>query len=197
MNLNTVNNQFEFSLPADFVPQVVEDRFMPVLKAYRKVYNSVIDYINSTILDISFPGMTFPTVTQTMKRGKETYWKGDQNIYDLFEKKGTITFNSVDSNFNHMIILNCLMEGYLNVNKTYDSPLIMTIVDENRKALFHVKYKSLIFTNIDGTKYGYNDQTIQNKNFTIGFVYNYMDIEFLSDKTDIITGDSKVITPPY
>ena len=195
MNLGTINNAFEFSLPADFVPQELEDKYMPMLKSYRKVYSTVLDYINSTIHDIDFPSITFPTVTQTMKRGKQTYWKGDQNIYDLFDRKGTITFHSVDGNLNHIIILHCLTHAYLNVNKTYDSPLVITSVDQNRKAMFHTQYKSLIFTNLDGTKYGYNDQTIQTKTFTMSFVYNYMDIEWTDDKRDNITGDSRTISP--
>lgn len=185
-NLSTLNNQFHFNLPLDFVPEELEARYMKILKNWRKPYSTVLDYINAEIQDISYPAITFPTVTQIMKRGKETQWKGDQNVYDLMDKKGTITFRSVDSNFNYMIIRDCLVHHYLNTGRTYDSNLVMTMVDENRKALFFFQFRSLIFTYQDGNKFAYNEGSITNKTFTIDFTFNYFDQEFVADKIDVI-----------
>jgi hypothetical protein len=189
-NLSTINNTFMFNLPLDFMPDGYEERYMKLLKNQRKPFNSVLDYLNSTIQDISLPSITFPTVKQIMKRGKETLWKGDQNIYDLFDKTGTITFSNVDSNINYFIIMDCLMHHYLNTARTYDSNLVLTLVDENRKALYFMQYRSLIFTGQDGNKLAYNDQQIQTKTFTINFTYNYFDMEYISDKIDVIMNDS-------
>lgn len=188
-NLSTVNNQFVYNLPLDFVPEYFEERYMKMLKNMRKPFLSALDYLNSTILDISWPSLTLPTVTQTNKFGKETQWKGNQNIYDLFDKTGTITFNNVDSNLNYIMIMECLINNYLNTKKTYDSNLVLTMVDQNRKALYFAQYRSVIFTYQDGNKFAYNDQQISTKTFTINFTFNYFDIEFLYDKIDIIMND--------
>ncbi len=185
-NLSALNNQFHFNLPMDFVPEELEERYMKILKNWRKPYGSVIDYLNADIQDIGFPSLTLPTVTQTMKRGKETLWKGNQNIYDLFDKKASITFNSVDSNFNYMVIRDCLVHHYLNTDKTYDSNIVMTMVDENRKALFFFQYRSVIFTYQDGMKFMYQTGAVANKTFTVDFTFNYFDQEFVADKIDVI-----------
>ena len=189
MILSTINNQFIYNFPLDFVPAELEELYMPLLKNQRKPFGSVLDYLNSTIQDITFPGITYPTAKQIIKRGKEILWKGDQNIYDLFDKTGTITLLNVDSNLNYMIILHCLNHHYLNVNNTYDQNLIMTMVDQNRKALYFFQYRSLIFTTLDGNKFAYNDQQIQTKTFTVSFVSNYFDMEYIGNKFECIMNE--------
>lgn len=189
MILSTINNQFIYNFPLDFVPDELEELYFPLLKNQRKPYASVLDYLNSTIQDISFPGINYPLVKQVMKFGKETNWKGNQNIYDLFDKTGTITLLNVDSNLNYMIILHCLNHHYLNVQHTYDQNLIMTMVDQNRKVLYFFQYRSLIFTSLDANKFAYNDQQIQTKTFTMSFTSNYFDMEYVGNKFDCIINE--------
>lgn len=190
MNISTLSNSFHYNLPLDFIPSSFEERYMKMLKNQRKTYITALDYLNSSIIDITWPSLTIPTSKQIMKYGKETYWKGAQNIYDLFDKTCTITFNNVDSNLNYIMIMECLINNYLNVQKPYDSNLVMTLIDQNRKALYFAQYRSVIFTGQDANKLAYNDQQISNKTFTINFTYNYFDIEFVADKIDIIVDEN-------
>lgn len=191
MNLTTLNNQFHFSLPLDFIPTGSEERYMKLLGAKRKLYVSVLDYLNSTIQSITFPSINFPIVNnpQNLKR-KQIQWKTVGNIYDLFDKTVTVTFLNVDSNINYTIILDILMNHYLNVDKPYDDSLVITTLDEKRNALYHVQYRDVIWTGMSDNTFAYNDQTLQNKNFTATFTYNFIDFEYVADKIDIITGNS-------
>lgn len=191
MNISTLNNGFYFNLPSDFVPESIEAKYMPLLKNYRKRYKSVIDYLNSTIQDISFPSLNFPTVSnpQVIKR-KQINWKSVGNIYDMFDKNVTVTFLNADFNLNYMIILDILVNHYEDTNKPYDESLIKTILDKNRNATYHVQWRNVIFTGLNENKFAYNDQTIQTKNFTVTFTYNFMDIGFTLDGKDIISGNS-------
>jgi hypothetical protein len=63
MNLTTINNQFYFNLPSDFIPEKYEERYMKMLGNRRKVYSTVMDYLNSTIQSISYPAIKFPVVS--------------------------------------------------------------------------------------------------------------------------------------
>lgn len=190
MNLSTLSNSFHYNLPLDFIPTNFEERYMKMLNNQRKKYISALDYLNSTIVDISWPSIAFPTAKQIMKYGKETQWKGAQNIYDLFDKTGTITFNNVDSNLNYIMVMDCLINNYLNTQRTYDSNIVMTLIDQNRKALYFAQYRSVIFTAQDANKLAYNDQQVSNKTFTINFTYNYFDIEYVFDQIDIIADEN-------
>lgn len=189
MNLTTVNNQFYFSLPSDFIPEGYEERYMKLLGNRRKVYSTVLDYLNSTIQTITYPAIKFPTVSnpQIIKR-KVIKWKTVGNIFDLFDPTVTVTFLNVDGNLNFLIMQDILVNHYLNVERPYDKPLLITVLDQNRNAMYHIQYRSLIWTGISDNTFAFNDQVIQNKTFTMTFEYGYIDYEYVADKRDIITG---------
>ena len=190
-NITTLNNQFHFNLPIDFVPDIYEERYMKLLGNQRKLYKTVVDYLNSTIQDISFPGINFPTVSnpQVTKR-KKIKWKTVGNIYDLFEDTITVTLLNVDGNVNYLIFLDILMKHYLNTDKSYDEPIMITVIDQNRNALYHIQFKDVIWTGLSSNKFAFNDQTIQNKNFTMTFEYNFIDFQYVADNVDIITDNT-------
>lgn len=191
MNLTTVNNQFHFSLPLDFIPESREERYMDLLKAKRKLAPSVIDYINSTIQSVSFPSINFPVVNnpQILKR-KQIKWKTVGNIYDLFDDTITVTFLNVDSNINYIIMLDVLMNHYLNVEKPYDSSIVITMLDQNRQALYHIQFRDVIWTGMSDNTFAFNDSAVQNKTFTATFTYNFIDFEYVADKVDVITDNT-------
>jgi hypothetical protein len=191
MNLTTLNNQFHFNLPLDFIPPLIEERYLKYLSGKRKLHRSVLDYINSTIQTVSMPGVKFPVVSnpQNLHR-KKIKWKTVGNIYDHFDEEVTVTFLNVDSNLNHMIMMDSLVNHYLDTDKTYDEPIVVTVLDERRNALYHVQYRDVMWTGLDGNTFGFNDQSFQNKTFTATFQYNFIDIEYVLDKTDIISNNT-------
>ena len=189
-NLPTQGNSFVYNLPLDFIPVYMEERYYPMLKQMRKPFISTLDYLNSTILDISWPSLSLPTSKQVMKYGKDTFWKGNQNIYDLLDKTATITFSNVDNNLNYLMIMECLMNNYLNTNKNYDSNIPVTLIDHNRRAIYFAQYRSVIFTSQEGNKLGYNDQQVStSKTFSINFTFNYFDLEFVHSQFDVIINE--------
>ena len=189
-NLSTINNQFHFNLPIDFVPKSEEEQYLKLIKGMRKPYTSVVDYLNSTIQSISFPSITFPTVNNEQnKQRKKIKWKTVSNIFDLFEQSVTITFLDVDSHLNYMILLDVLCNHYLNAEQPYDQSILVTLINENRRPLYNIQYRSLLWTDLDGNTFGYNDQAIQSKTFTASFTFNYLDLEFVLDKKDILTNE--------
>jgi len=145
MNNTTLNNQFNFTLPDNFVPDQLEERYLELLGSKRKLYVRVIDYINSSIQSISFPSINFPTVSnpQNLKR-KKIKWKTVGNIYDLYDETITITFLNVDANINYMIMHDILTNHYLNVDDAYDQNILISAVDQNRDAIYHISFRDVI-----------------------------------------------------
>jgi len=187
-NLTTLNNQFHFNLPSDFVPEKLEERYLDLLGAKRKLYPRVIDFINSTIQSVSFPGINFPTTSNPQNlRRKQIKWKTVGNIYDLFDDSITVTFLNVDSNLNYLIMLDILTNHYLNVDKSYDENIIITVVDENKNALYHIQFRDVIWTGLSDNLLSFNDQTISTKTFTGTFTYNFLDFQYVKDKVDLIS----------
>ena len=191
MNLGTINNQFHINLPIDFVPEELEDRYLAYLKSKNKIYSTVKDYLDSTCKTISYPGVTFPTVTneQNIMR-KKIKWKTVGNVYDLYDKEMTITFNDVDSKTNYLMMQDILTNHYLNTDIAYDQNIMVTVVDENRNALYHIQYRSVIWTGITPNTFSFGEQVVESKTFDISFTYNYIDIQWVLGKVDIISDNN-------
>lgn len=191
-NLITINNQFLFNFPTDFVPEEIEKRYMGYIKSKRKLHLSVLDYLNSTVLDISFPSITFNQVTnkQNLHR-KQIGWKAVDNINDLFDDSVTITIQDVNSKVNYMIFLDVLSNKYLNSDAPYDENILVTIVDENRNALYQIQFREVIWMSQDGTRLGFNNQSMGSDTFTISFTYNFLDIRWLYDGSHFIDDNIK------
>ena len=59
MRLSSQSSQFIFNLPANFLPNEVLETYTPILEKNWVQYENVVDYINSTIKSVSFPGLSF------------------------------------------------------------------------------------------------------------------------------------------
>ena len=59
MRLSSQGSQFIFNLPSDFLKPEVLNTYTPILEKNWVQYDNVIDYINSTIKSVNFPGIGF------------------------------------------------------------------------------------------------------------------------------------------
>ena len=66
MRLSSQSSQFIFNLPANFLPNEVIETYTPILEKNWIQYENVIDYINSTIKQVSFPGISFEMPMQIL-----------------------------------------------------------------------------------------------------------------------------------
>lgn len=109
MRLSSQSNRFLFNLPQDLIPPWMETKFKRLMDKNFIQYNSTIDYISSTIKDITFPSVTFNTVEQIKKFGKKVNFREAQNVHDKFNRELNITFRSVDSHTNYFMLMEILM----------------------------------------------------------------------------------------
>jgi len=187
MNLSSLSSQFIFNLPPDFVTPAIRAKYKKMLRKNHIPYDDVLDYLNSTITEVVFPSMSYITPEQTMYHGKQIQWKGAQNVYDTFVRELDITFDSVNSHLNYFILVDILVEEYLDTDKNYSPDLSITILDKHGDAIFDVKFRSVNIKSLSETRLNFSDQIVDQKNFTLSFIYNYLDINYKLDGNDIIT----------
>jgi hypothetical protein len=83
MRLSSQGSQFIFNLPSDFLPQEIINTYSPILEKNWIQYENVIDYLNSTIKSVNYPGLSIQTPEQTLIRGKKRAYKHSTNIQSL------------------------------------------------------------------------------------------------------------------
>lgn len=150
-------------------------------------YENIIDYINSTIKSISFPGIGFDLHKQILLRGKERNFKPAKNVQDVVTTRDiTITFRSVDSDLNYWLMFDLLTKHYLDLENGFNKPLTITCLDIKRDAIYVIKFYEVIFKSLSDNTFNYSQQKVSSKEFTTTFSFNFYDVEFLLTKNKVL-----------
>ena len=187
MRLSSQGSQFIFNLPSDFLPTEIINTYKPVLEKNWVQYESVIDYINSTIKAVNFPGIGFDMPKQTNIRGKERQFKPAKNVQDITSTHElTVTLRSVDSDLNYWLMFDIISKHYLDVENSFVTPFTITCLDIHRDAIYVIRFYEIIIKGLSDNTFNYSQQKVNAKEFTLTFHFNFYDIEFLLNKSKII-----------
>ena len=187
MRLSSQSSSFVFSLPSDFLPQEIINTYAPILEKNWIQYENVIDYLNSTIKTVNFPGLSITTPEQTIMHGKKISYKPATNVNDITSvREFQVTFRSVDSDLNYWIIYDIFQKHYLDVINLYINPFIITSIDIHRDAIYVIKYFQIIAISLSEMVFDYSQQKINAKEFTLTFKFNFVEIEFLLNKSKVL-----------
>ena len=187
MRLSSQGSQFIFNLPSDFLQQEIINTYMPILEKNWIQYENVIDYINSTIKSVNFPGIGIEMPKQINMRGKERQFKPAKNVQDITSTHDlTVTFRSVDSDLNYWLMFDILTKHYLDVENSWVNPFTITCVDIHRDAIYVIRFYEIILKGLSENTFNYNQQKVTSKEFTMNFHFNFYDIEFLLNKSKIL-----------
>jgi len=187
MRLSTQGSQFIFNLPSDFLPQEILVTYAPILEKNWVQYENVIDYINSTIKSVNFPGLSFDMPSQTMMRGKKREFKPAKNVQDIVTTRElTINFRSVDADLNYWLLYDILNKHYLDVENAFINPFTISCLDIHRDAIYTIRFYEIIIKGLSDLIFNYNQQKLNPKEFTLTSHFNFHDIVFLADQSKVL-----------
>ena len=187
MRLSSQSSQFVFNLPQDFIKPEIINTYQPILEKNWVQYENVIDYLNSTIKSVNFPGISFEMPKQILMRGKERQFKPAKNVQDITTTHElTITFRSVDSDLNYWLMFDLISKHYMDVENSFLNPFTITCVDIHRDALYVIRFYEIILKSLSENTFNYSQQKVSSKDFTLGFHFNFYDIEFILDKSKVL-----------
>ncbi len=187
MRLHSQGSQFAFNLPPNLVPSEIIQSYTPILEKNWIQYDNVIDYLNSTIKSVSFPGISITMPAQHLMRGKIRQYKPATNLQDIITTRQLdITFASVDSDINYWLTFDIVSKNYIDVNNLYLNPFTITALDIHRDGIYRIIFKEIILNSLSDNKFDYSQQKVTSKEFTLSFNFNFYDIEFLLDKSKVL-----------
>ena len=189
MRINSQNNQFIFNLPQGIITKDVEDKFQILLDKNFIPYNDVIDYINSTIKSISFPGVSYGVVEQKRYHGKNTKFREAGNVNDKFGGELDVTFRSVDSHLNYFIILEICNRFYLQDDENVIQPITIDIIDKDGDLIYTVVLRDVLLTSLSELDLSYSSSDFTEHTFSLQFTYNYIDIEWSIDRDQLVSNN--------
>lgn len=186
MRLNSMSNAFIFNLPQDFLTQGAILEYRVLLEKNYIQYDNVLDYLNSTIKSVSFPGLSFEMPEQMQAFGKKISYKPAKNIQDLSSRELTLTFRSVDSDLNYWILNKIFYDQYFDSENLFINPFTITALDVNRDAIYNIIFKQIIAYSLSENIFDYSQQKIVNKEFTLNIKYNFIEMDFLLNPNKIL-----------
>ncbi len=174
-------------MPQDFLPNEIINTYTPILEKNWVQYENVLDYLNSTIKSVNFPGVSIQTPEQTLVRGKKRAYKPATNIQDILTSHElTVTFRSVDADLNYWLIYDIFAKHYLDVINLYINPLVITAVDIWRDAIYRIRFYEIIAMSLSDMTFDYSQQKTNAKEFTLTFKFNFTDVEFLLNQSKVL-----------
>jgi hypothetical protein len=187
VRLSSQSSSFIFSLPSDFLPQEIINTYSPILEKNWIQYENVIDYLNSTIKSVNYPGLNITTPEQRLIRGKVRAYKPSTNVQDILTSHDlAVVFRSVDADLNYWLAYDIFTKHYLDVTSMYIKPFMITAVDIWRDAIYRIKFMELIAISLSDNTFDYSQQKTNAKEFTLTFKFNFTDVEFLLNKSKVL-----------
>jgi len=178
MILNPRGNSFYFNFPRGFFPQRVTEKYLPYIKKQPIPFDTVDQYINSTIQSVSFPSLTLDSVEQVRKLGKKIAYKGSNPVQDLFSKEFSITMKMTDGFISYWLMLDTILDFINFANpEVFLMNLPLRIMDNQGDIVSSVIFQEVLFTSFGEIELNYTSNNPQFSQFTVGFKCNYLDIK--------------------
>lgn len=198
MILSARQNGFLISFPDTFFSKAIS-------KKYEKYYNSLImpyetieDFMASTIQSVTFNGFTVPMVSQVRPLGKMQEFHSAKPIAEMFERKFTIKFKLSDAYLNYFIFLdnalNYLDQGNLeptNLRRSLSGvgkqsvvdpqgitldPIRLTLLNNEGYAVSSIVFNHPILSGMTNISLSYNENAPKFNTFEVSFQFYNFDI---------------------
>jgi hypothetical protein len=177
MLINPKSNSFYFNFPKGFFSERVTSKYEKYIKKQPIPFDTVQQYVNSTIQSISMPGLTIDSVDQVRNLGKKIAYKSATPVQDLFSKDITMNFRQTDGFMNYFVMLDTVLD-FLNFEnpQVHIQNLPLRILDNEGNVVISVTFQEVLFTSMTTFELNYTSNNPQFSAFSLGFKCNYIDI---------------------
>ena len=174
--LNSNFAGFSFNFPIGFIPDKINEKYKKAILKLPQPHLTVIDFLNSTIQSINFPGLSISPSQQEFAgtyAGKDTKWKNSIVIPDMFEKNLSITFKYVNGFVNYWLMFEIFLH-YLDFQNTepFLENLKLYTMDSTGDILMEFDMIQTLFTSISSLDLSYSSNNPTFSTFNCTFVYN-------------------------
>ena len=179
MLLNARQNGFIFNFPRGFFSDALNQKYLGYVKRMPIPYDSMKDFMNSTIQQITFP--TFQSidhVEQTRPGGYKQNYKSSTNIQNLVKRDFNVTFKLGEGFINYWVMYESIVEFLDFNNKEEVLPdLTLHLLDHEGVIMATVDFQQPIYTSLSEVQLNFASTTPQFTTFSVGFRCNYVKIK--------------------
>ena len=195
LSLSPRYDLFRFSLPKDFLPIEVEEKYAKIIGNNPGVITTPIDYLNESIQGITFPGISDIIVQQSqhsansIKRslGKinvepktDISYQTPSNPLDKIEHSFKITFRMNQGLYNYFMLYETIFYQICKpLDKGHAPVYYIELQNEVGEVTARILFKDVLLDGIDGLEFNFNKLERDAGTFDVSFKFNNIDFEIL------------------
>lgn len=196
LSLSPRYDLFKFSLPKDFLPQQIIEKYSPILNSQPGVLSTPIDYLNESIQGISFPGISDILISQVQHGSNgiqrmrdrinteprhEIYYTTTSNPLDKIGNDFKVTFRQNQGLYNYFMLYETTL---YQLSKEYNREpisLYIELLGEGGKVISYIMLKDVLIDGIDGLEFNFSKIEREAGTFDLNFKFNNIDFKFLEN----------------
>lgn len=195
LSLSPRYDLFKFSLPKDFLPKEVEEKYQGLLAKNAGVLTTPIDYLNESIQSINFPGISDIIVTQVqhssndIKRTlgrlnvepkREQIYSTTANPLDKIEQSFKVTFRMNQGLYNYFMLYETTFHQICKPQEHKHQPVFfIELMDEDGVVTSRIIFKNVLIDGIEGLEFSFNKVERESGTFDVTFKFSNIDFEFI------------------
>ena len=200
LSLSPRMDLFRFVLPKDFLPAEVEEKYYKLFQQNAGVITTPIDYLNESIMGVSFPGISDINIIQDQHgsnsikesnlgkgMGKinvepkhEIVYTTPDNPLEKIEKEFKVTFRQNQGLYNYFMLYEtifykiCKPHLYPPIDKLY-----IDILNEEGLSIARIVFADCHIDGIEGLEFDYTKLEREVGSFQVTFKFNNIDFELM------------------
>lgn len=202
LSLSPRMDLFRFVLPKDFLPKEIEQKYYKLFESNAGVITSPIDYLNESIMGVSFPSINDINVVQPQHSSNRIVTSnianngslGKMNVeprHDIvhtstdnplekIEKEFKVTFRKNQGLYNYFMIYETIFHKICKTHLEKPiSKLYIDILDEEGTAIARVLFYDCHLDGIEGLEFDYTKLERDSGSFQVTFKFNNIDFELM------------------
>lgn len=195
LSLSPRYDLFKFSLPKDFLPKEVEEKYQGLLAKNAGVLATPIDYLNESIQAINFPGISDIIVTQiqhssndikrtlgklNVEPKREQIYSSTANPLDKIEQSFKVTFRMNQGLYNYFMLYETTFHQICKPQEHKHQPVFfIELMDEDGVVTSRIIFKNVLIDGIDGLEFSFNKVERDSGTFDVTFKFSNIDFEFI------------------
>lgn len=195
LSLSPRYDLFKFSLPKDFLPKEVEEKYQGLLAKNAGVLTTPIDYLNESIQAINFPGISDIIVTQiqhssndikrtlgklNVEPKREQIYSTTANPLDKIEQSFKVTFRMNQGLYNYFMLYETTFHQICKPQEHNHQPVFfIELMDEDGVVTSRIIFKNVLIDGIDGLEFSFNKVERDSGTFDVTFKFSNIDFEFI------------------
>ena len=196
LSLSPRYDLFRFSLPKDFLPKEVEEKYAKLFALNSAVITSPIEYLNESIQGINFPGISDIIVQQQQHSSndiirknkrinvdpkREMIYQTPSNPLDKIEQSFKVTFRMNQGLYNYFMLYETIFYQLCKpIDRGHQPVFYIEILNETGVVIAKIFFKDVLIDGIDGLEFNYNKIERDAGTFDVSFKFSNIDFDFIA-----------------